>query len=202
MLSESPTALPSWLVLGLALGVLVSMVLAALFYLGDRLFPGPVAADGGRIDGTARRRAEIRDYLREVGEPFAEDHPVGDTPVAFYLPSRGVAITFDAQAYFRLERRGVHAVLCEHEMPGRMLGRRLPFEVPEVDATPYANLSDPVLDAYRRLELPASAGPMEVKSAYRAKVKETHPDRGGDEEAFRRVREAYTTVRNHQEKAS
>ena len=49
-------------------------------------------------------------------------------------------------------------------------------------------------EAYRRLDLEASADESEVRRAYRRKVKEVHPDRGGDEEAFRRVTEAYETL--------
>jgi len=46
-------------------------------------------------------------------------------------------------------------------------------------------------EAYRRLGLEAGADESEVQRAYREKVKEVHPDRGGDEETFRKVNEAY-----------
>ena len=49
-------------------------------------------------------------------------------------------------------------------------------------------------EAYRRLDLEAGADESEIRRAYRRKVKEVHPDRGGDEEAFRRVTEAYETL--------
>jgi DnaJ-domain-containing protein 1 len=49
-------------------------------------------------------------------------------------------------------------------------------------------------EAYRRLDLRAGADESEVRRAYRRKVKEVHPDRGGDEEAFKRVTEAYETL--------
>ena len=49
-------------------------------------------------------------------------------------------------------------------------------------------------EAYRRLNLEAGADEEAVKRAYRRRVKEVHPDRGGDEEAFRRVTEAYETL--------
>lgn len=45
--------------------------------------------------------------------------------------------------------------------------------------------------AYRTLGLSPDADDAEIKSAYREKVKETHPDRGGSEEQFRRVTRAY-----------
>ena len=50
-------------------------------------------------------------------------------------------------------------------------------------------------EAYRRLGLDADADPEAVRRAYREKVKSVHPDReGGDEEAFKRVTEAYEVL--------
>ena len=190
--------LPAWLVVGLGLGAAASVVVAGVFVLGDRLFPATPADDATRLDGTARRRREIREYLLAVDERFLEDREVGGESVAFYLPERGVAITFDAQAYFRLDRRGITAVLCEHEMPGRHLGRRLPFEVAEPDVAAFgAPVDDPVRAAYAELDLRVGADSDAVTAAYRDRVKEVHPDHGGDAEAFRRLREAYTTARDH-----
>lgn len=48
--------------------------------------------------------------------------------------------------------------------------------------------------AYRRLGLEPGADATTVRAAYRQKVKEVHPDRGGDEEAFKQVTEAYETL--------
>ncbi|WP_435197027.1 J domain-containing protein [Natronomonas sp. EA1] len=45
--------------------------------------------------------------------------------------------------------------------------------------------------AYRTLGLSPGADEEAVKSAYREKVKETHPDRGGSEEQFKKVTRAY-----------
>lgn len=39
-----------------------------------------------------------------------------------------------------------------------------------------------------------AADPEAVRAAYRSKVKEVHPDRGGDAEAFKRVTTAYETL--------
>lgn len=46
-------------------------------------------------------------------------------------------------------------------------------------------------EAYRILDLDPGADQRRVKRAYREKVKHTHPDRGGDEREFRRVKNAY-----------
>ena len=49
-------------------------------------------------------------------------------------------------------------------------------------------------DAYRHLGLDRDADERAVRRAYRERVKEVHPDRGGDEEEFRKVTEAYETL--------
>ena len=199
VLPEWFSLFPPWLLVGVGLGLVASLAVVGAFVVGDRLFPTPSAA-GPTVDGVSRRRAEIRDYLGRIDEPYAEDHLVGGERVAFYLPARDVAITFDAQAYFRLERAGTRAVLCEHEMPGAQLGRRLPFETPE-DRVP-DDVASSVAAAFDRLELPPSATAEEVKSAYRERVKEVHPDHGGDPAEFRHLREAYATARDHLEVAA
>ena len=84
-------------------------------------------------------------------------------------------------------------------MPGVNLGYRLPFETPEVRFGPAEETSDvdPQEAAFSVLGLPSGASESEVTAAYREKVKEVHPDHGGDTEEFRRVREAYTTAQKH-----
>ncbi|KAB1189108.1 MULTISPECIES: J domain-containing protein [Haloferax] len=198
MLPEWVFLLPSWLVVGLVVGAIASVVVAGVFVVGGRLFPDQPVSRGPRVDGVGRRRLEIRDYLTAIGERFVEDWTIRDETVAFYLPERHVAITFDAQAFFRLERAGVYAVLCEHEMPGRQLGRRLPFEVADIEPE-LADVDDPITEAFDRLGLSANASPDAVRDAYRSQVKDVHPDHGGDQERFRRLREAYTMAREHAE---
>lgn len=46
-------------------------------------------------------------------------------------------------------------------------------------------------EAYAALGLDPDAGEEAVRRAYRERVKETHPDRGGDEEQFKQVTAAY-----------
>ena len=201
---------PEWLFVGLVLGLGVSVLVAGLFVAASRRYPDATAYRQGQ-SGDTRRRTELRSYLDAIGESYAEDHPVEGQPVAFYLPERDVAITFDARAYYRIERGGTHAVLVEHEMPGAQLGQRLPFETPDIGfgadrdgagdeygPTGYGAAGrDPAAAAFAELGVSAGATVEEVKSAYRRRVKETHPDQGGDEDEFKRVREAYTTAKKH-----
>lgn len=204
MIGEWLAALPGWLVWGVAAGVVASAGVASVFLAANRLFPDPPARTGGPDQGSLRRKAEIRDYLRRIGERFVEDADVDGTRVAFYLPERDVALTFDVHAYFAIrddEDGLTHVILCEHEMPGRHLGRRLPFEVPDVHLDPEPATA-PVTAAFDTLGLPASADEESVERAYRAKVKETHPDQGGSREAFSEVREAYATALDHAEESS
>lgn len=203
MAVEGSAAVPPWVLLGAALGILASVVVALVFYAGSRLSPAPDRGhSGGSSAGDDRRRGEIRTYLTAIGERFREDHPVGDVTVPFYLPERGVAVTFDTRDYFRLDGEGVYAILCEHEMPGRGLGRRLPFDVREPDwgqGRRRSRHGTPIDAAFSEFGLSVDAGGDELKRAYRERVKETHPDRGGDEDAFMRVQEAYATATDHVE---
>ena len=49
-------------------------------------------------------------------------------------------------------------------------------------------------DPYRVLGLHSGASMRVVKAAYRALAQDTHPDRGGDPEKFKRVQEAYEKI--------
>ncbi|MFC4990260.1 J domain-containing protein [Saliphagus infecundisoli] len=195
---EGLETIPPAVLAGLALGAAFAAVAAILFVLGERWFPTRRASEP-RYSGEGRRRREIREYLGEIGERYAEDHPIAGHPVAFYLPERDVAITFDAHAFFRLRNTtGTAVVLVEHEMPVAHLGARLPFETPDPSPEPARSaFAERVGNAYGTLGLPTTASSGEVRSAYRERVKEVHPDHGGDEAAFRELREAYATARDH-----
>ena len=207
MLPDWIAALPTWLLVGLALGGLASVAVAGVFLVADRLYPTRQPSERSRVDGGVRRHGELRDYLDAIGEPYTERREVHGETVAFYLPERDVAITFDPQAFYRIERAGTRAVLCEHEMPGSHLGRRLPFETPDPDygyGPTLEETDDPVAASFERLGLDPGVDPdpEAVRRAYRTKVKEVHPDRGGDPEEFRRVHEAYTRAKDHAERGS
>jgi hypothetical protein len=190
---EGVFGVPRWLLVGVALGLASSVAVAVLFVVANRLFPTEERASGD--DGELRRRTEIREYLETIGEDYAENHTVENQEVAFYLPERDVAVTFDVGAFYRIDRSETHAVLVEHEMPGFQLGHRLPFEVPEVESGPEEGGTDPLAAARAQLGVSADADSEEIRAAYRRRVKETHPDQGGDEEEFKRVREAYATAK-------
>jgi hypothetical protein len=196
---------PPWLVLGGVLAVALTAVVAAVFVVAERRYPSPRQRSDPRVSGDTRRRTEIREYLGAIGEQFVEDHSVAGHAVDFYLPDRDVAITFDVAAFFAVERTETYPVLCEHEMPGHHLGARLPFEVPEVSAGAGDDADDDserasetrVRSACRSLGVAPGATADEIRRAYRERVKEVHPDHGGDEEEFRRLREAYVTAKEH-----
>ena len=239
---EPLLSLPRWVYLGVAAGAVATVGVAVTFVVAGRLLPdGSVAADGGESDRSGRsdrsdrsgrstediRREEIRAYLDDIDERFTEDAAVAGERVAFHLPERDVAVTFDARTFLALERGPTHAILAEHEMPGVALGNRLPFETPEpspgADADrgtntnarvgpggpggrggpggPGANRLEGRTDvadaAFDVLGLSPGADEAAVRRAYRRRVKEVHPDHGGDEEEFRRVQEAYDTARRH-----
>ena len=44
------------------------------------------------------------------------------------------------------------------------------------------------------LSVDPDADPEEIKEAYRERIKDAHPDRGGDEAEFKRLTEAYETL--------
>lgn len=198
MFPEALDTLPRWVIDGAILGLALSFAVAGLFYVMVRFFPGETPHYGSKADSETRRRAEMRDYLDAIDEQFAEGHFVEGQHVAFYLPKRDVAITFDARAYYRILRSDTDPVLVEHELPGVALGYRLPFDTPDVDlGTDGDDRLHPREAAHAALGLPAGATVEEIKNAYREKVKEVHPDHGGDEDEFKRIREAYTTARKH-----
>ena len=193
-----------WLVLGVVVGLLASVGVAAVFYFGDRLFPdGPQSHDHQHVDGTLRRHAEIRSYLHAIGEQFVEDHKIEGLTVAFYLPQRDVVITFDPRVFFGLESTDSYVVLCEDEMPVANLGRRLPFEVEEPTRDPTPSTADQtVATAFEQLGLEAGASEDAVRDAYRSQVKDVHPDRGGSEAEFKQLQEAYTTAKDYSQQSA
>jgi len=190
---------PEWFLLGLGLAGASTLLIALAFIAGQRAFPRLEDDPGGspEREGAERRLAEIRHYLEAIDERYVEKTTVAGQRVEFYLPERDVAVTFDARVFFRLQATDTDPVLVEHELPGGHLGSRLPFETPEIATDADADADAGVATAFAALGLPASADVSEVRRAYRRRVKKVHPDQGGDEDEFRRIREAYDTAREH-----
>ena len=49
---------------------------------------------------------------------------------------------------------------------------------------------------YQILDVPETASQDEIKKAYRKKAVESHPDKGGNEEVFKKISEAYDVLGN------
>jgi hypothetical protein len=124
---------------------------------------------------------------------------VAGQSVAFYLPERDVAITFVVEAFFAVRRTGTVAILYEHEMPVHHLAARLPFEVPDGPHSAGTDPRDSIHEAFATLDLSVGVDADRIEAAYRDRIKESHPDHGGDEAEFRRVREAYAVAKEHAE---
>lgn len=67
----------------------------------------------------------------------------------------------------------------------------------DLNRTP-RKVKDPTL--YRVLGVGTDSTPDEIKVAYRARVKDAHPDRGGDPVEFRQVQQAYNTLSDPQKR--
>jgi DnaJ-domain-containing protein 1 len=59
-----------------------------------------------------------------------------------------------------------------------------------------------VAEAAETLDVSPSADEAAVRAAYRDRVKEVHPDQGGDPETFHEVRDAYDTAKEHASKGA
>lgn len=81
--------------------------------------------------------------------------------------------------------------------PGGATGRRRAGGPEDRRRPPNADDGPTLAEAYDTLGVDRDADFSEVQSTYREKVKETHPDSGGDEEQFKRVTAAYDTIREH-----
>lgn len=57
------------------------------------------------------------------------------------------------------------------------------------------------LDLYRVLNVPRSASPEEIRSAFRASARRAHPDRGGSALAFQEVKDAYWVLSDAERRA-
>jgi DnaJ-class molecular chaperone len=56
-------------------------------------------------------------------------------------------------------------------------------------------------DYYKILEIEKTASDSEIKKAFRRLAHKYHPDKGGDEEKFKEINEAYQTLSNKEKRA-
>ena len=57
------------------------------------------------------------------------------------------------------------------------------------------------MDYYSILGIPRTASDKDIRKAYKKQSMQHHPDRGGDEEKFKQVNEAYSTLKDPQKRA-
>src|SRR6056300_605110 len=58
------------------------------------------------------------------------------------------------------------------------------------------------MDYYSILGVSKNASEKEIRSAYKKKSMQHHPDRGGNEEQFKKVNEAYSTLKDPHKRAA
>ena len=58
------------------------------------------------------------------------------------------------------------------------------------------------MNYYTMLGVEPTASPDDIKSAFRAKAKQSHPDHGGSEEQFKQLNEAYDTLKDPHKRAA
>ena len=176
---------PAWLSTGLLMGAILTLIIGVVFILGIWRYPDRVHPTTSGVSVTDRRRHTLVQYLRDAGETVHTEVTVGDVPVAVYLPARDVAFVFAPGAYFALRETSTQVILCELEARPAAIAQQLPF----IDAP---RRVDPELsEALAILGVPHDADEATVRAAYRSRVKDCHPDRGGDPAEFAQVRRAY-----------
>ena len=52
------------------------------------------------------------------------------------------------------------------------------------------------MDYYSILGVPKNASDQDIRKAYKKQSMQHHPDRGGNEEQFKKVNEAYSTLKD------
>lgn len=210
--------------MSVAVLAVVALVAAIVVLLPVALFQSLAAAfegglgpeSGGRDAGAYRRKtqADLREQARERVAGFLDDHGVayetdrsfetaaGSVTAPFYLPEREVAVILDDwyDDYLLDKHVDVATVIVElHVTPEHQLGPLRGALGIEAERRPADGRVDVGPDDATVLDLDGGdVSVEELRSAYRERIKETHPDQNDSadaEEEFRRVKEAYENLR-------
>lgn len=131
--------------------------------------------------------------LRRDGLPYANQRQPEDGGVAVYFIYKGDQYTFACDKYRRVEHN-VHAI-------GKTIGAIRGIErwgasdmlkraFSGFKTLPQGTSTDP----YSILGIQELSSAAEIKSAYRQRARDTHPDHGGNEDDFKRVSVAYAEL--------
>ncbi len=121
-------------------------------------------------------------------------------PLAVAAPTAGTAYVFWYQGTGRLQRRVRRRPFDARTGPRGAFGAAAAFggrrtgpdaQRERYRRPPSSKRGPTPSEAASVLGVEVGAGEREVKRAYRRRVKEVHPDRGGDERQFKRVAAAY-----------
>lgn len=214
----------SVVVLGVVAIVAAIVVLlpVAVFQSLAAAFEGGVGPGGerGRDPGAYRRKtqADLREQARDRVATFLDEHDVayetdrdfgtsaGTVTAPFYIPDEDAAVILDDwyEEYLLSKHADVATVIVElHVTPEHQLlplRRLLGIEADaDTDAEPSVSVGAAETDAATVLDLESrDVTVSELKSAYRERIKETHPDQNDAadaEEQFQRVQQAYEDLR-------
>jgi DnaJ like chaperone protein len=141
---------------------------------------------------SARAMDEVRDALKAaLASPAADIDAIATRARALVKPALRIEVV---GALYELGVSDGALGRSEHELLKRVVARfNVSDEQLQQITRRFVGQGD---DAYRALNLQPNASDEEIKSAYRRLATENHPDRSsGRADAFRRVQEAYETLR-------
>lgn len=123
--------------------------------------------------------------------PLAIALPFGATGYLLWYQGTGRLAARIRERASRPDERGRGRTRTRGRTAGRQRARAGPGSRRGRERAPPTSSGPTRREAYRTLDLEPGAGEGEIKRAYREKAKTTHPDRGGSEEAFKEVSNAY-----------
>lgn len=149
------------------------------------------------------RKMGVTDYVissnvvnRLDGTPYAKQPKIDDTGVVLYFTRKGQEIAIACEAWHSLEANLRAIGLTIEAIRG--MERWGTEEMVDRAFTGFAALPESVIVTpytsrpwYEVLEVLPTASPESIKAAYKHKLRQTHPDTGGDVDAFNEVQKAY-----------